>query len=55
MTIHEIQKLQQALETIESVTGYSPKYLLWLLEKDDQVFTDEERESILAEILKVRV
>lgn len=55
MKIEDIQNLQQALETIESVTGYSPKYLLWLLEKGDQVFTDEERESILNEILKVKV
>jgi len=52
MTIQQIQKLQHALEILESVTGYSPKYILWLLEQGSDVFTDDEREVILGALLK---
>ncbi len=47
MTLQQIQQLQQALETLEKVTGYSPKYILWLLEQDTDILTDTERQSIL--------
>ena len=47
MTLQQIQQMQQAVKTIESVSGHSAEYILRLLGRDPSVVTDKEQERIL--------